>query len=484
MMQRAPAIRPYRGVALAMAALYLLVMAYSSTVIGPAGLHFVPLDPADALRTFMRIRFVANGSDQRADWIGNLMMLVPYGFLLSGGLYPRVPAGVIRRGLAYAGALAFGVVTIVTIKYAQLFFPPRTVTLNYIAGQSIGVVIGCAAFTIWRRAAPMTGRWRNGNGLALVLRLYVLALLAFLLMPLDFALNAADLRAQLVRLPEALTLIPGSNRPPPVQALVLLGGTLAFLPVGAWLTLQKDGAWRVRRSLPQVLLRGLALTTGVFVLSTLIMGAYPSVLAILYRTGGIALGAVLMQRIARQDPQRLRYRLGRLVPLLALPYLFALAEANQLLSLHWQSPTEAIEHLYPLGLIPLFDYYIVPKAEAAKNIVAHVIMYMPVGIALWLRRPWARNGTAAAALAGVLSLGIETARYLRPGLEGDINAIAVGASAAWLAATLMPSVWAMLETLVRHSLPAPAQATSVPHGGMQKATTGEPMHLGAEIEHF
>ncbi len=480
MMQRAPAIRPYRGVALAMAALYLLVMAYASTVIGPAGLHFVPMALADALRAFMRIRFVANGSDQRADWIGNLMMLAPYGFLLSAGLYPRVPAGMIRRGFAFAGALALGIVTVVTIKYAQLFFPPRTVTLNYVAAQSIGVVIGCAVFSVWRRAAPMTGRWRNGNGLALVLRLYVLALLVFLLMPLDFALNAADLGAQLARLPDALTLIPGSNRPPSVQALVLVGGTLAFLPVGAWLTLRKNGAWHVGRSLPSVLLRGFALTAGVFVLSTLIMGAYPSVLAILYRTGGIAMGAVLMHRIASEDPQRLRYRLGRLVPLLVLPYLIALAQANQLLSLQWQSPADAAEHLYPLGLVPLFDYYIVPKANAAKNIVAHLIMYMPVGIALWLRRPWARNGAAAAALAGVLALCVETARYLRPGLEGDINAIAIGASGAWLAATVMPSVWAMLETLVRHSASAPVQGA----GAQRGSTIGEPVHLGAEIEHF
>lgn len=475
MMQRAPAIRPYRGAALAMAALYLLLMAYSSTVIGPSGLHFVPMDPVGALRALMRIRFVANGSDQRADWIGNLMMLVPYGFLLSASLYPRVATSTVRRGMAYAGALAFGVVTVVTIKYGQLFFPPRTVTLNYIAAQSIGVVIGCTAFSVWRRAAPMTGRWRNGNGLALVLRLYVVALLVFLLMPLDFALNAHDLRTQMIRLPDALTLIPGSNRPPAVQALVLMGGTLAFVPVGAWLALRRDGVWRVGRSLPSVLSRGLALTAGVFALSTLIMGAYPSVLAILYRTGGIALGAMLMWHVARQDPQRLRYRLDRLVPLLALPYLFVLASANQLLSLHWQSPAQAAQHLYPLGLIPLFDYYIVPKAEAAKNIVAHVIMYLPVGIALWLRRPWGRNGATAAALAGALSLCVEAARYLRPGLEGDVNAIAVGAAGAWLAAAVMPSVWAMLETLVRHSAAPTVRRVSAP--------ALDPVQLGSEIEH-
>jgi hypothetical protein len=83
-------------------------------------------------------------------------------------------------------------------------------------------------------------------------------------------------------------------------------------------------------------------------------------------------------------------------------------------------------------------------------------------------------------LAGVLALCVETARYLRPGLEGDINAVAVGSSGAWLAAKVMPSVWAMLETLVRHT-------AFVPESPMQQR--GLPMasgleHLSAEIEHF
>jgi hypothetical protein len=75
---------------------------------------------------------------------------------------------------------------------------------------------------------------------------------------------------------------------------------------------------------------------------------------------------------------------------------------------------------------------------------------MPVGILLWLRygEPGVRRAFGVAAL---LSLVVEVARYFRPGLEGDPNAVVVGGLAAALAARLMPAVWSMLQDLRRQS---------------------------------
>ncbi len=54
-----------------------VVMTYASTLIGPAGIDYVPRDPAEAWQILLHVRFRPTGSDQRADWMGNLMMLVP-----------------------------------------------------------------------------------------------------------------------------------------------------------------------------------------------------------------------------------------------------------------------------------------------------------------------------------------------------------------------------------------------------------------------
>jgi hypothetical protein len=103
-----------------------------------------------------------------------------------------------------------------------------------------------------------------------------------------------------------------------------------------------------------------------------------------------------------------------------------------------------------LGFLPLFDYYIVTKAEAAKNIVGHLALYMPVGAMLWLR--YGNGGEARAFVtAATLSFLVELGRYFRPGLQGDVNAVLVAGLAALLAVRLMPPVWSMMRAMQRQS---------------------------------
>src|SRR5579871_3853197 len=122
------------------AALYAAFVVYGSLVLGPEGLHFVPRDPAYAWQRFLNTSIIENGSDQRPDWIANLLLLVPLGFLLQGALASGRTTG--RRIFGSLIALLLGLTFVLAVKYAQLFFPPRTVTLNYIIAQSIGVVAG------------------------------------------------------------------------------------------------------------------------------------------------------------------------------------------------------------------------------------------------------------------------------------------------------------------------------------------------------
>jgi len=178
--------------------------------------------------------------------------------------------------------------------------------------------------------------------------------------------------------------------------------------------------------------------------SALLLSGAPSLAALAYRTLGIALGAWSIRWLARQDSERLRILLARLAPWALLPYLALLLAVSGLLSTHWRSPRDAIDGIYVLGLIPLFDYYIVTKAEAAKNIVTHALLYAPVGVFVWLR---GRDTGQALGWALLLGLTVETARYLRPGLEGDINAVAVAGLSAFAVANLMPRIWWMLESV-------------------------------------
>lgn len=461
-----------RGHFIALACAYVALTLYSSTVIGPMGFHFVYRDPAEAWHALLATPYVDNGSDQRADWMANLLLCVPYGFLLMAALWPR--RGALRPLAALlAFALAFG--SIAGIKYCQLFFPPRTVTLNYILAQSIGAAVGIAScFALHRSARTLTAGRDPVGWLVLGLRVYAVILIVFLLMPLDFALNASDLKTVLQRLPESAFALPGVGRPLLVRIGVVAASTLAFMPIGMLLGLTRSGVYRVGRGIGSVAIIGVLLCLGLFALSALLISGYAMSISVAYRTLGIVLGAGALGWLTRQDPMALRRGMRALAPWLVPPYLVALLAVSGLVSAHWLSPGRAAGQLavHPRTLIPLYNFYIVTKAQAAKNILGHAALYAPVGAMIWMRfgRPMLGLSFCTAAL---LTAGVELARCFRPGLEGDINIFLVAGVSAGLASLLLPSVWSVLEEMALRSNLSSRQWSSSRAANQPLGRTGE-----------
>lgn len=428
------------------ALLYALLVAYASTFVGVTGPHFVPLDPSEALRRLTDLPLVANGSDQRSDWMGNLLMLVPLGFLVTGWLSPATR----RSGAAGFAAFALCLLFILTVKYAQLFFPPRTVTLNYVIAQCLGTAAGILAFGVLREPLARLGNaMTNLESLRLVLRIYTALVILFMLMPLDFALSPDDLAAQLSRLPDTLTAISGDGRPVVVRVAVIAGGMMSTIPIGAMLTIVGRDRAYVGRGVRDATWIGFCAMAAVYAASCLILSASPSLAAVGFRSAGIVLGAWAMHALTWREPDRIKRDLAGLVPWAVPIYLLLLAAVNGLLSLDWNTPSQAADAFYPYGLIPLFNYYIVTKAQAAKNIIAHTVMYAPVGVMIWLRAKDDGGKVAAFLLAALLSAIVEAGRFLRPELVPDINAIPLAGAAAWATLMAMHLLWQTLPTIAQ-----------------------------------
>ena len=462
--------------------LVAVTIAYSSTSIGPMGMHYVPLDPDTAWQTFVARAsiWVENGSDQRADWMGNLCMLVPFGFLLTAVMAPRRGAGPVTFLLALVLSAAF----VLAVKYAQLYFPPRTVTLNYMVAQVLGATIGIALFGI-SHAHLVRLAWRRAGGaretLRTMLSVYAVGIFVFILMPLDFALSWDDLAMRLDQVPSLLFGMPGAGRPRIVQAMVLIASGLALVPFGVLMVLAPRGR---NRLFGHAMMHGLAWQAAVFLLSCLLLSGTPTLVSLAVHIVGMMVGVWIMPWIIRRDPGALHKQLARW-SLLPLPvYLVLLASVNGLLSRHWLSLDDAITSIHWHGTLPLFNYYIVTKAEAAKNIAAHCVMYMPLGVLAWVRgtRPhWAFWW------ALLLATLIETSRFFRPDLQGDVNDIAVAAFTALLTAELMPSVWGMLEAitlprLVRVTAQGPGWRERVAAARLREATLRSTAN--AKVEDF
>src|SRR6266850_4761975 len=115
---------------------YLLFVVYGSLV--PFDFRSRPLDAA--LRDFAHIRYLRLGIESRADWVANLLLYIPLPFLWLGAAS--------RKGRYFTQIFLsiflflFFVALSVAIEFTQLFFPPRTVSLNDIIAEVMGTAIG------------------------------------------------------------------------------------------------------------------------------------------------------------------------------------------------------------------------------------------------------------------------------------------------------------------------------------------------------
>ena len=194
---------------------YCLFIIYGSTIVSLGGFRFVPIDLGTAWQRFIETPYI-NGSDLRSDWNSNLLMFVPLGIMATGALWPRQPG--LRRGFAALEAFTFCLVFVLAVKFVQLFFPGRTVSISYIIAQSSGALIGVTLFIGFHHPL-MSARARllsNGRtALSAALGAYALALLAFMLFPFDFVLSQSDLHERLAQMPHLLLTWPGERRPLP-----------------------------------------------------------------------------------------------------------------------------------------------------------------------------------------------------------------------------------------------------------------------------
>jgi hypothetical protein len=375
----------------------------------------------------------------RPDWIANLLLLIPLGYLLMASLrFRRLPWG-------GSGAIAFliGFTFILSVKYAQLFFPPRTVTLNYVTSQTIGLAFGInLSGLISTRFVPrIAERFKDGTGLIILLGGYTLFLITYFLMPLDIALDRIDLEARFRQIPETILSFPGAGAGIGFRVLVVLGDALSMAPVGMLLA-----ALYRSLSLRGQLLRGLLLVLFIEFMTLFVLSANPYAVAIVYRMVGIWLGLLFMRLIYRMDLRKWHYIAYRYVPLTMLLYALVLIFANGIVSRQWVGLDQAINSLEVRQMLPFWNFYIVTKVRATQSLVVHIALFAPIGIMIWVRQGLWRDGARFSAfLAFLLSLMIEVGRWLKPGLRPDFTDPIIAAAAAAVAFRAMPTVWRLLE---------------------------------------
>ena len=178
--------------------LLLLAFAYTAFVIygSLVPLHFQRHPWEEAWAIFRDIRYLNLGIGSRADWVANILLFVPLAFVWLGTLWHS--KNVAWRILATLLVLVACTGLSVAIEFTQIFFPPRTVSLNDIYAEILGAFIG---ISLWWAIGASVSRWYLGwraveGPMDFAQRLlygYLFLLFGYNLLPLDLTISPVEI---------------------------------------------------------------------------------------------------------------------------------------------------------------------------------------------------------------------------------------------------------------------------------------------------
>lgn len=437
---------------------YVFFVIYGSLV--PLDFRALPFDQAWGI--FQHIPMYRLGVESRADWISNGVLYVPVGFL-STYLLIQWGSG-IRRPLLLSLAGLFSVALAFSIEFVQLFFPPRTVSLNDLLAECIGTFIGLMLAARYSDGFRILLHAMFGNPERLGLRLlgiYLVGYIAFSLFPYDLLLSSAELEQKL-RGGNWGWLIAGAPNGLIPIVLKSVSEIALTIPFGLYLRYRymRQPANYGKAAFGGALLGGLIEIAQFFMASGISQG-----LSVLTRIAGVCCGVVLWDRRASWSSGRLTGVVQRFALPFGVMYLMVLLQVNGWFSHHWTGTDGAASQLEDLHFLPFYYHYFTSEAKALVSLAFVCITYLPIGLLTWARRGLPSQAFFYALCAASV---VEVGKLFLQGLHADPTNIMLGAFAAWggvhLARALsevayapsMPSVTEMAVSEVPQSLRIPA----------------------------
>jgi glycopeptide antibiotics resistance protein len=359
--------------------------------------------------------------------------------------------------MAAAAVIPAGWALAVGMEFLQLFFPPRTVSLNDVLVECLGVVLGAGA---WLTAGPWFTDWlrrfwdrRGVAGLAAqVFPAYVGLLLVIYLMPFDFVLGGQELIEKYRQ--GQIQLVPfgdlASGRFGSLVPLAL--NFLSLVPVVALLALTPRGS-RLRGW--QVLGVGLVVTVPLRLAQLLVNSRHFDVTNLLTGVAAILLGWWLVHGRAASELRETGAAWCRRVshwgpaPWLGLAALWALLlalvywqpfhftvdpSAFDQAGADWTDEDTGLWGLRRFSWAPFVDYYWGSRYQALDQLLWRTLAFAPLGMLLapaWGDR--ARRGAWTTVLAAlVVSVLLGLGQYFIPERHPSTTSVLIQLGAAWL----------------------------------------------------
>lgn len=445
---------------------WLLFVVYGSLV--PLDFHAVPL--SDALERFGQIRLLDVGVQGRGDWVSNGVLYVPVGMLTAMVLTGQRTGRGLWAGLA---AFVLGGALALMVEFAQLYFPPRTVSLNDLLAEGLGCLVGVLLAWKGRNWLPMLETAFKGNWRGVAVSLVpagVLAVLLTSLFPFDLLLSSDELSSKADSAMWGWWLA-GASHESTARVVVRWGAeALVLIPLGAlWARAQGlGGQSKIRVSLWHAFFVGAGLGVAIELGQWFIASGVSQGVSVLSRALGWMLGAWLWNQRAVWGVLAWRDTLRRLAWPLFVLYSIALMALNGWFSSAWRAPDEAAARFLrgEVSFVPFFYHYYTSEAVALQSLLSTALLYVPIGLLCWGRRLPAR---VAAWCAAIMAIVMEAGKLFPEGTRPDPTNVGIAALASALVvllvqrATTPPDVDA-LSSDSRMSVTHPGKISSVMPG--------------------
>lgn len=347
-----------------------LLLIYASLV----PLTFRPLAWPEVLEAWRNIPWLSLGVFHRADWVANALVVLPAGILAAAAVdWGRVTNWQL---LVASPLIAFGLALVVIgIELVQVWFPPRTVSLNDIAAGLIGAAVGPVLWAIGGKyfeeaITRFLTLPRFRDRLRWLCAMWIAGVVVYSVLPLDFVISRDEWRDRLTS--GRIQLIPFAG-PSGLASkfLDLLLSALRMVPVGVFIAL-RGGRTRLHWLL-------WALPIGLEVIQLPVYSKFVTGTAVLGGWGGGWLGYFLAQNLTRFE------RLIRRPIVWAIAWCAAFAAAAALLLLGAQErvvdPDLIQSRWNSAWSAPLVKYYAGSEYSAYTVMLEKLALFGAIGAA-------------------------------------------------------------------------------------------------------
>lgn len=419
------------------AVLYLVFVVYGSLV----PLRPVPIPFDEAWQRFLAIRTLRLGILSRADWVANLLLMLPLAFLWLAAL--GTGRGTAARGILSAAVWAGCIALALAIEFTQVYFPQRTVSVNDIVAEGIGATLGVALWWITGdRVARWLRRWQETRGAPNLAEQAVWAyaglLVLYNLLPLDLAPSPWDL---LQKFREGrLVLVPFGFETSDVPARLyeVASGIAVWAPLAALWVLSR------RKTPVQSWIAATGVAAIIEVIQLFVYTRVSDVTDVLIAALGAAVGAWGIARFVRHSAEAApRSDEAASARWIASGVALGIVWLAVLAVVFWYPFDVRMERAFVLSRlellrkVPFQSYYFTSEFMAITQAFRHALFLVPWGAALGIagvpltRGRWRWAYHAFAFLAAILvPAAIEAGQLALPGKYPDSTDLALEAMGA------------------------------------------------------